>query len=661
MGGPDTFGPGGKSGSAPPPRGLSLFWKVLLLVAAVSLLPLGLAMFLSIGSATSVTEELLQKNLLQLSRQAAERTSYTLVSVDSDLDVVFELAHTGEAFEAFSHGQRRELYSDVDGVHRREAVPKYREVSFHAPDGEPVVVVVDDRAVPSPVPFRPFANAWCEKEDFVEAALARPGEPIVSPLVGCHLLVEQYAPAGGRLGNRFSGGIRVSKALVDSTGKVAGVASLVLSQLHLVWALESLQRGDGGQDLLPLMVDREGWVVAHPDARFTVGLDRVGEVVAGASWEAGRAVQVTSLTGQAGEGYRRILQATGTGQDATTVIAEPGREDCVAAAVPIEAEIGGFTAANPYGTVLVLYPRDKALSVVSGLQRGLLLLALATVLLVLMGSILLAGHITRPIQRLAGAAAAIARGESQPVPDHRGDEVGELARSFNRMQRDLEVSREAVLRAERLAAVGRFVSGIIHETKNILAGLGNYVTLLERRADDNIRERILPPMRRALEQMDTLVVRLRELSLKPRFEETNLAGVLAHAVELVENQARDRAIELVVDVPEHLDLPRADGSLLGQVFLNLLINAMEAVERDGKVTLTAGLGEGVLTVRVHDSGPGLPDAPNGELFEPFYTTKTGGTGLGLYISSSIVDRHGGTFALRNHPDGGAEAVVALPV
>ncbi len=627
MGGPDTFGPGGKSGSAPPPRGLSLFWKVLLLVAAVSLLPLGLAMFLSIGSATSVTEELLQKNLLQLSRQAAERTSYTLVSVDSDLDVVFELAHTGEAFEAFSHGQRRELYSDVDGVHRREAVPKYREVSFHAPDGEPVVVVVDDRAVPSPVPFRPFANA----------------------------------PAGGRLGNRFSGGIRVSKALVDSTGKVAGVASLVLSQLHLVWALESLQRGDGGQDLLPLMVDREGWVVAHPDARFTVGLDRVGEVVAGASWEAGRAVQVTSLTGQAGEGYRRILQATGTGQDATTVIAEPGREDWVAAAVPIEAEIGGFTAANPYGTVLVLYPRDKALSVVSGLQRGLLLLALATVLLVLMGSILLAGHITRPIQRLAGAAAAIARGESQPVPDHRGDEVGELARSFNRMQRDLEVSREAVLRAERLAAVGRFVSGIIHETKNILAGLGNYVTLLERRADDNIRERILPPMRRALEQMDTLVVRLRELSLKPRFEETNLAGVLAHAVELVENQARDRAIELVVDVPEHLDLPRADGSLLGQVFLNLLINAMEAVERDGKVTLTAGLGEGVLTVRVHDSGPGLPDAPNGELFEPFYTTKTGGTGLGLYISSSIVDRHGGTFALRNHPDGGAEAVVALPV
>jgi signal transduction histidine kinase len=642
--------------------GLSLFWKVLFLVAAVSLLPLGVAMLLSINAATTVTEELLQKNLLQMSKQAAERSSYTLVSMDSDLDVMRELSPTAEDFATFSHGQRRELYSTAaDGTRQREDVPKYREVSLYRPDGSPLVVIVDDVPLKEPLAWRGAAGRWCEKEDFVSAAVAKPGRAVVAGLVGCHPEVEVYSPVGGRLGERFSGGIRVSKAMVDDGGKVIGVASLVLSQLHLVWALESLQRSDYGTDIVPIMIDREGWVLAHPDHRLTYGLDHAGDVLLGEALQDGRSVQLTELKGATGEAFGSLLKETNRGGSANLVVHDFQDGPWVAAAYPVEGEIGNYSGSNPYGTVVVLYPRDKALAVVSGLQVNLLILGGVTLLLVLLGSIFLAGNVTRPIRRLASAAQAIARGQSRPVPAHRKDELGDLARAFNHMEQDLVESRVALIRSERLAAIGRFVSGIVHETKNVLAGLGNYVTLLERRADEDIRNRILPPMRRALEQMDTLVVRLRELSMEPRLEETDISGVLRHAVELVENQARNAAIDLHVSVPTELELPRADGAQLGQVFLNLLINAIEAVEKDGVVTLKAMVAGDELVVIVHDSGPGLPDVPPGELREPFYTTKTGGTGLGLYISSSIVERHEGTLVLQNGPSGGAEAIVRLPI
>jgi signal transduction histidine kinase len=649
------------SGSPSVPSRFSLFWKVLLLVALVSLVPLGLAMVLSINAATSVTEELLQKNLQQMSRQAAERTSYTLVSVDSDLDVMRELTLSGAAFETFSHGQRRELYSVSDtGGRQREDIPKYREVAMYSPDKEPLVVVVDDRVVESPGPFSGPGGRWCETEDFVAKALTAPGQPVVSGLIGCHPEVETYAPAEGRLGQRFSGGIRVTKALLDPTGTVLGVATLVLSQIHLVWALESLQGNDFGSDIWPMMVDREGWVIAHPEPGYTRGLDHAGQVVAGQTLESNRSLRLPELEGEVGPGFAHLLDATNRGVSQNRVIQGLQESTWVAAAAPIAAEISQFGLDHPFGTVMVLYPRDKAMSVVSSLQGWLIILALITLVLVLVASVMLARNVTQPIRDLAVAVSAIARGETRPVPGHRGDEIGDLARAVNRMQLDLEVSRDAVLRAERLAAIGRFVSGIVHEVKNVLAGLGNYVTLLERRADEDIRNRILPPMRRALDQMDTLVVRLRELSLKPRFESTDMATVLKHAAELVENQALDRRIDLAIECPESLELPHADGSLLGQVFLNLLINAIEAADKDGRVLLRAvSLPHGI-EVSIRDSGPGLPDVPIGELSQPFYTTKTGGTGLGLYICNNIVERHNGEFSLANHPDGGAVATVTLP-
>jgi signal transduction histidine kinase len=638
---------------------LPLFWKILLLAAAVSLVPLAFAMLVSLNSATDVTESLLKQNLMQMSKQVAERTSYTLVSIDSDLDVMGELPLTKTAFVAFSHAQRRELYSGSGDARRMEAVPKYREVAFYHPSGTPEVVVVDDVAVVEPDRFEPHANRWCEGKDFVEAALESPGEPVVAGLVGCHFEVEQYAPAEGRLGRYFSGGIRVSKAVTDEDGQVRGVATLVLSQLHLVWALQSLRRPGEDDDVWAMMVDRDGWVVAHPDPRFTKGPDRAGNPVEGNSWEGGRSVRLDQLAGDVGELFGTAVRRANSGARSTAVIDEGPAGHWVVAVHPIEAELGPFAPSYPMGAVMVLYPRAKALEVTGQLERTLAALILVTVFLVLLGSALLAGHIARPIRRLSVAARQIATGRPRKVPEERGDEIGELARAFNRMQKDLEVSREALLRAERLAAIGRFVSGIVHETKNVLASVGNYVTVLDRKVEPDVRDRVVAPMRRALQQMDKLVVRLRELSLKPKFASTDIESVLAHTVELVDNQAKNRQITITLDAPANLHIPRADASLLGQVFLNLLINAMDATPQGGTIIMTAQAVAGEVVVRVKDSGSGLPEIPAGKLLEPFFTTKPGGTGLGLYICSSIIERHNGAFSIDNHPQGGAVAEVRL--
>jgi signal transduction histidine kinase len=640
---------------------LPLFWKIVILASVVSLVPLAFAMFMSINTATGVTEELLQKNLLQWSAQVAERVSYTLVSVDSDLDVMGELRPTEEAFVDFSLAQRRELYSNVEGKRRREAVPKYREVSFFDSCGKPLVIVLDDVAVSSPDSGWSSAT-WCERDDFVADALAKPGEAVVSGLVGCHFSLRRYSPAEGRLGDHFSGGIRISKAILDAQGQVKGVASLVLSQLHLVWALYSLRHSIQEERAWAMIAGREGWIYAHPKPEFTAGRDAEGGLVAGSRWDDLKAVNLFELPGEAGDSYRRLVEEGNAGRTSTSRVEEADGGRWVVTGHPIEGEIGPYSAQVPAGTVLVLYPLEEALKVTGALERNLALLIGFTLLLVVLGSALLAAHLSGSIRRLALAARGLARGERSPVDTERRDEIGDLARAFAQMRGELETSQEALLRAERLAAIGRFVSGIVHEVKNVLAGLGNYLSLLERKVDDGLRERILAPMRRALEQLDGLTVRLRELALKPRFSETDLVCVLKHAVELIEPQAARKEVALRLSLPDRVELEQADASLLGQVFLNVLINALEAAPQAGLIELSASNREGrEVVVTIRDNGPGLPDVPQGRLLDPFFTTKPGGTGLGLYISASIVERHDGVFRIDNHPEGGAVVEIRLPL
>jgi len=410
-----------------------------------------------------------------------------------------------------------------------------------------------------------------------------------------------------------------------------------------------------------MMVDREGWTLAGPFPCFTRALDKEGRLAAATDWKSHGPLNMSRLPAPAGATYERLIDEANVGNEASDVVEQKGYPARVVASHPIKAQFGAFTEKKPLGTIFVFYPREKAVAVADMLRRNFGLLLGITVILLLVGTALLARHISRPIRELAGAANSLARGKATPVNADRGDEIGDLARAFDQMQRDLEVHREALIRNERLAAVGRFVSGIVHETKNVLGALGNYLKVLERKVDDDSKKRIIDPMRRALEELDTLARRMRELSLTPRFSQTDLVHVLKYTVQLAEPQSRDQGITVETELPDRLDMPRADASLLGQVFLNVLLNALEATGRGGSVRLALAATENEVVATCHDSGPGFPEGPTSELLEPFYTTKSGGTGLGLYISGTIVQRHDGELRLFNHEDGGAVVEIRLPL
>jgi two-component system sensor histidine kinase HydH len=143
-------------------------------------------------------------------------------------------------------------------------------------------------------------------------------------------------------------------------------------------------------------------------------------------------------------------------------------------------------------------------------------------------------------------------------------------------------------------------------------------------------------------------------------EPTDLRRVAGHVCELLGPEAQAREIEVVVECRADLPLVMADAGQLTQALLNLLINALQAVERRGRIVMGVEQANGVIIFQVRDSGPGVV-APNlTTIFEPYYTTKPDGTGLGLWIAQQIARAHGGDIVAANAPEGGAVFTLRVP-
>ena len=274
-------------------------------------------------------------------------------------------------------------------------------------------------------------------------------------------------------------------------------------------------------------------------------------------------------------------------------------------------------------------------------------------------------------ERLAGALAA----ERARL----AEKVGELERA----NAALVSARESLVRAERLATAGRLASGVAHEVGNPLGAITGYVELardrlaaLGREPDEASRtpsaERASP--RREVDdflarigaeaqRIDRLVRDLLDLArpAEPLLAPVDLAAPVDAALRLARVQGRFRGVEVEVSLPPSLPAVSADARRLAQVFLNLLLNAGDAMGGAGRVSVAARAEGGAVAVEVRDSGPGIPAADLPRVFEPFFTTKAAGqgTGLGLAISQGIVESFGGALEAANAPGGGAVFTVRL--
>lgn len=250
------------------------------------------------------------------------------------------------------------------------------------------------------------------------------------------------------------------------------------------------------------------------------------------------------------------------------------------------------------------------------------------------------------------------------------EEITMLIRNLEDEREHLRRTRDQLVLAEKLAAIGEISAAVAHELNQPLTAVRLITDLLASRPDDRISDHLreLERIGEASRRMHRIVDGIRDFSRRGAIalESTPADKAIREAIELLEPAFVVRAIETVVELPGNLPEIRADGDRLQQVFVNLLANAQHALEslpvgRPRTIRVSASLEHDWLVYRVEDDGPGIPDDIVPHVFEPFYTTKRFGigTGLGLSVSHGIVAEHGGRLRYE-HGLIGARFLVELP-
>lgn len=293
-------------------------------------------------------------------------------------------------------------------------------------------------------------------------------------------------------------------------------------------------------------------------------------------------------------------------------------------------------------------------------------------------------QVLRPLARLTRSMRAVGEGKlGPPLAVRRRDELGAVAEAFNAMTEQLGAARQRLLaenertlelerqlrHAETLAVAGKLASGIAHE-------VGTPLNIISGRAE--ILLRTLPAGHPGRADLDVIIGQIDRISgiirslldtvrmQKPSIQRVRLPELVDRLVRLLDPAARKRGVALAADLPASLPEVAADPGQLQQVFLNLLVNAVEATPRGGRVTVMARPaphdGHTGAAVAVSDTGSGVPAEVLGKIFDAFYTTKPAGqgTGLGLAISRDIVREHGGTLVAESREGRGSTFTVWLP-
>jgi hypothetical protein len=291
----------------------------------------------------------------------------------------------------------------------------------------------------------------------------------------------------------------------------------------------------------------------------------------------------------------------------------------------------------------------------------------------IVASLYLSWSFSRPVLQLTQAARQVAAGDlSVQVPEGVRDEIGSLSRTFNEMVERLRESRQLEERlhfAERSTAMGRLASALAHEIRNPL----NFINL----SIDHMREHLAPAEGRRREDFERILSNVKaEISRLNRLvgdflsfgkpmrlfpRPCAMGELVREVVAVVDHKAKDQGIAIATDVEADLPVLVADPELLKTCFLNLLINAVDAMPKGGVVAVTVTREGDALVSTVTDTGQGMTAEEIRSAFEPYFSTKETGVGLGLALTRKIVADHGGTVELTSAPGRGTTACIRLPL
>jgi len=277
-------------------------------------------------------------------------------------------------------------------------------------------------------------------------------------------------------------------------------------------------------------------------------------------------------------------------------------------------------------------------------------------------------RVTRPVRQLALSAGKVAAGNwSATVEVAYDDEIGQLARAFNRMTHELVEQRERLVQAERVAAWRELARRLAHELKNPLFPLQITVENMQRARErypdqfDEVFREGAATLLAELANLKQIIGRFSDFAKMPapEMQPVDLNALAAENLKLFEAQLEQAGVRTVCDLPPGLPPVEADPEQISRVLRNLILNAIDAMPQGGTLTVRTAAAENV-RLEISDTGHGLTPEECERLFTPYYTTKTHGTGLGLAIVQSVISDHKGRISVESAPGKGTTFRIEFP-
>ena len=343
----------------------------------------------------------------------------------------------------------------------------------------------------------------------------------------------------------------------------------------------------------------------------------------------------------------------------------------------LEIEKPIFVEGSPvrWGSVKIGMSMTEADEEIQATRFRLILIGGLGLLGGIFGSLLLARSITTPLKKLIDGTVKISKGDfAHTIDVSTRDEIGTLAESFNDMsqqllltKRRMETANKKLIQAEKLAPSGRISASIAHEIRNPLTSVKlNIQKISESSCWGEIEKSHLDISQEGIGHIETFI---KELLNFTRVSDLNcdhfsIDQIIESAYKMISDSFELKKIRFRRDIQEELPLLFVDGDRMRQVLLNILRNASEAVDEGGEISIAASLsGDGTekaMRVEISDNGPGIPENELENIFEPFYTMKSSGFGLGLANAKKIVEQHNGSIKVIRRESAGACFEILIP-
>lgn len=429
-----------------------------------------------------------------------------------------------------------------------------------------------------------------------------------------------------------------AKAIFSGLREFAGVVVIDLDYEKITRMVKEIHIGEYGYAFL---VDEKGNIIAHPRFRpFEIHPGNYPDI-----------------------SVKKLVLEMMTGANGWKPYFFENREK-VAAFAPIP--IMGWSLAV---TITTDEYRKEALGIRSRVVKAVAI----TLLFAIAGVTVLTYFLLKPVRYLVRATDRIAGGDpGNEIPIQSRDELGDLTRSFNRMVKNLSHVRNELVRSEKLISLGRLSAGVAHEIRNPLNAMkGAMVYLQRKRADDHLVKEYTLLVSEEIDRLNQFVTEFLYFARqsKPKPAPTDINQLIISTQHLFKERATAGGITFHNRLRPDMPAIHIDPHQMEQVLVNVLINAMDAMPDGGDITFSSRVLNRSETDRrlrkiaitIEDNGTGIPALVLKNIFDPFYSTKDSGTGLGLPLSLGIVENHNGHIRILGQEGLGTSVIIELPV